>query len=246
MKIFVINLKRSADRREYVSNLLKGIDFDFFEGEDIANHPDHEIYSLYAPSKTLKYKGYTLTTPELGCFASQINLWRHCVKINEPILICEDNIELYGDLKTQLDNINTLVSQYGIVKLGNYFERKHIKIADIDDTYSLVSCVKSACGNSAYAITPEVANNYLSKLQGFFEPVDDFIDNEWSTEQTLFSYYPNLVARSNTSSTIGARKIKGKISLINKLNVEAYRLYRQIRQHIYNIQHKKNIPAPRL
>ena len=246
MKIFVINLKRSVDRREYVSNLLQGIDFEFFEGEDIADNPEHEIYSLYDASKTLKYKGYTLTTPELGCFASQINLWRHCVKINEPVLIFEDNIKLYGDLKAQLNNINSLVSQYGIVKLGNYFETKYTEVAVLDDTYSLVSCAESACGNSAYAITPEVANKYLSILQGFFEPVDDFIDNEWRTGQTLVSYYPNLVARSDTCSTIGIRKIKGKISCLNKVNVEVYRLYRQLRQSFYNIRHKRNIPSPKL
>ncbi len=154
------------------------------------------------------------------------------------ILILEDNIELHGDLHAQLSNIKSLVKQYGLIKLGNIFERQHVKIQSIDSTYTLISNLKGACGTSAYAIAPDVAAQYLAKINGFFEPVDDFMDNEWRTEQTLYSYHPQLVSRSQASSVIGQRKVKGKLSLINKIQVEGYRLFKQLRQKQYNKKHK--------
>ncbi len=234
MKTYVINLKESVERREHMTQVLSSINFEFFEAENIKKDPNHFIYTLYDAQKTRKYKGYQLTVPELGCWASHIALWRHCVKIQEPILILEDNIELLAHLHEQLENIEKLTEQYGLVKLGNIFERKHVDIAKIDGKYKLIANLKGACGTSAYAITPTTAERYLKQIDGFFEPVDDFMDNEWRTNQTIYSYFPPLVSRSNTASTIGKRKVKSNISWINKIYIEWYRVFKQWKQKEYN------------
>lgn len=239
MKIYVINLKESVERREQVRKVLSSVDFEFFDAENIKKDPDHFIYTLYDEKKTRKYKGYTLTVPELGCWASHISLWKKCVSDHTPFLILEDNIELFGELVEQLKNIENLTKKYGLVKLGNIFERKHIEIVKIDEKYRLVSNLKGACGTSAYAITPKVAAAYLSQINGFFEPVDDFMDNEWRTRQTVYSYKPQLVSRSNTTSTIGQRKVKSNNGLLNKINIELYRLFKQLNQVIYNKRKKQ-------
>ncbi|WP_415846690.1 glycosyltransferase family 25 protein, partial [Vibrio aerogenes] len=228
----------SHERRAYMSSALKGIKFKFFDAENIRHSPDHFIYSLYSKKKVKKNKGYELTLSELGCFASHLSLWKKCVEDNESYLILEDNIELSGDLSAQLKNIEVLVSRYGVVKLGNIFERKHIKICKIDDEYHLISNLKGACGTSAYAITPEVASLYLKKAQGFYEPVDDFMDNEWRTGQIIYSYSPPLLRRSDVKSTIGQRKIKDKMSLFSKVNIEIIRLMKQCRRKIFNLRKK--------
>ncbi|BCN22999.1 glycosyltransferase family 25 protein [Vibrio alfacsensis] len=239
IKIFVINLKESTERREQMSSILSSVNFEFFDAENVKSDPQHSIYRLYDADKCQKYKGYQLTAPELGCWASHIALWRHCVKIQESILILEDNIELFGDLNAQLDNIQSFVNKYGLLKLGNIFERQHLKIQSIDENYEIISNLKGACGTSAYAITPEVAVQYLSQIDGFFEPVDDFMDNEWRTKQTIYSYHPQLVSRSNATSTIGKRKEKNNLTLVNKLSVEWYRLLKQWKQKNYNHNYKK-------
>ncbi|ELB2826660.1 glycosyltransferase family 25 protein, partial [Vibrio parahaemolyticus] len=76
MKIYVINLKESVERREQVRKVLSSVDFEFFDAENIKKDPEHFIYTLYDEKKTRKYKGYTLTIPELGCWASHISLWK--------------------------------------------------------------------------------------------------------------------------------------------------------------------------
>ena len=239
MKSFVISLKSSVARHEKVLEALKGIPFAFFDAINLNEDPDHFVFSLYDQAKTKKYKGYQLTIAELSCFASHIALWKQCVADDEVFLILEDNFELFGDLENQLDNIEFLTKRYHVTKLGNIFEREYAEIESIDENYKLISNLKGACGTSAYAVTPYAAQNYLDKVVGFFEPVDDFMDNEWRTGQTLFSYHPKLVSRSNTCSVIGERKVKKKISIGNKLSVELYRLEKQGKQFFYNKMNKR-------
>ncbi|RCR59253.1 glycosyltransferase family 25 protein, partial [Vibrio harveyi] len=62
MKIYVINLKESVERREQVGKVLDCVNFDFFDAENVKQDPEHFIYALYDPRKTQKYKGHTLTT----------------------------------------------------------------------------------------------------------------------------------------------------------------------------------------
>lgn len=238
MKVFVVSLKRSVDRRERIKKQLNdaGIDFTFFDAESIS--PEHWIYTKYNTNNAQRYKGYQLTTPELGCFASHISLWEECKTSNQTILILEDNIEIYGDIYRQLNTIDSLAQDYGVVKLGNIFKRKFKNIRHIDSNYQLISNLKGACGTSAYAISPKTARLYLNNIDDFFEPVDDFMDNEWRTKQTIYSYFPELISRSKIQSTIGKRKVKHSISFFNRVMVELYRIYKQIMQLLYNHKYK--------
>lgn len=237
MEIRVISLLNSS-RRPMIKNTLANISFTFHDAVNLTDNPDNFIFKLYNSNKTQKNKGYTLTNAELGCFASHIELWQQSRDSGEVFLIFEDNIECHDNIAPHLETIEALTNTYGIVKLSNIFKRKHIKIETINDKYSLISHLKGACGTSAYAISPHVAGLYLEKVNGFFEPIDDFMDNEWFTNQTLYSYYPPLISRSNVNSEIGNRKFKGTNSIINKISIEAYRLKRQALQYIYNKMNK--------
>lgn len=238
MKIFVINLKSSTERKKHVQQILSDIDFTFFEADNLSETPNHFIYKLYNPKKTQILKGYTLTTAELGCFASHVSLWKKCVQLDEPILILEDNIELLDDFKSYLSVIERLVNEYGILKLYDIYPRKHKVIRKVDSTYNVVSNLKGGCGTQAYVITPNVAASLLEKTDGFFEPVDDFIESEWRTKQTVYSLSPFLVKRSEVKSSIGNRKIKDKANIKHQLYSELYRTYQKIRQAMYNLRYK--------
>src|SRR5690554_1675220 len=134
MKIFVISLKSSIERRAYVRKALKDIDFTFFDADNLSEDPDHFIYQLYSPNKTRMLKGYTLTTTELGCFASHISLWKKCVELNETILILEDSIELLNDFRHYLSVIDNLAKELGIIKLYSIFNRKAKLVKKVDST----------------------------------------------------------------------------------------------------------------
>lgn len=234
MEVFVITCEHSKDRQDYIKKELDGIEFNFFVAENIKENCSHEIYDLYHPNKTKKWKGYQLTTGELGCFASHRSLWDYCVNQQENILVLEDNIELCSDLKSHLVMLNKLASQYGMIKLFNAKERKYKCITRLKNGYQLISLAKEGQGTSGYVISPQAARKYLVKTEGFFEAVDDFIENEWRTKQTICSYYPYLVRRRLIPSVIGVRKLKTKKRVDLRILAECYRCYKKIRQMLYH------------
>lgn len=236
MQIFIISLRDSVSRRANVTKELHNVSFKFFDAVDLRSNDNHEILNLYNQNKTVFLKGYKLTKAELGCFASHYELWKKCIELDEPILIFEDNLHLQGNLGNQLANIYKLTNKFGLIKLTNTFTRKFITVDEIDTKYKLISNLKGGCGTGAYCISPSVAEKYIELCPSFFEPVDDFMENEWRTQSTIFSYYPNLVARSETASVIGSRKDKSERTLKQKIGSIVYRLYRQIRQTFYNVR----------
>lgn len=235
MKVFVISLKSSTERRKSIKNKLESIRFTFFDAVNLNDDPDNFIFSLYNPNKTKKYKGYFLESSEIGCFASHISLWKKCVELNEAILIMEDNIDIDKDFEEKIHLLEELGNKYGILKIHNTFDRRYKVFENIDLINKVVSNFKGGCGTLAYVITPKAAQKYLDSVQGFFEPVDDFIENEWRTKQTVYTLMPYLVSRANITSTIGKRKIKINGSIKDKFNAEAYRFYKKTRQFFYNI-----------
>ena len=239
MKIFVVSMRDSIERRLKVGQELANLEFEFFDADNLRSEPDHFIFSLYSLGKTKKYKGYELTVPELGCFASHISLWRKCVELDESILILEDNIEVSSELLSYLDAVRDLADKYGILKLCNLFKSNYKVIEEFDEKYQVTSYLKKGgSGAQAYAISPRVAQAYLNIVPGFFEPLDDFMEHEWRTKQTVYSLTPSIVNRAEVASTIGKRKVKDGASVLSKIIPELYRSYVKIRRAMYNKRYK--------
>lgn len=239
MRIFVVSLKNSVERRQVIEQKLVNVDFQFFDADNLRAEPDHFIFSLYDRSKTKKYKGYELTVAELGCFASHVSLWQKSVELNKSILILEDNIEITEGFFSYLPKLATLVEKYGVLKLCNLFESDYKVVEEVDGQCQVVTYLtKPGLGTQGYAITPSAAQRYLDIVPGFFEPVDNFMEHEWRTKQTIYSLNPNLINRAAVVSTIGKRKVKTSSSPFSKIVPEFYRAYVKIRRAIYNKRYK--------
>ena len=239
MRIFVVSLKNSVERRQVIEQKLANVDFQFFDADNLRAEPDHFIFSLYDRSKTKKYKGYELTVAELGCFASHVSLWQKSVELNKSILILEDNIEITEVFFSYLPKLATLVEKYGVLKLCNLFESDYKVVEEVDGQCQVVTYLtKPGLGTQGYAITPSAAQRYLDIVPGFFEPVDNFMEHEWRTKQTIYSLNPNLINRAAVVSTIGKRKVKTSSSPFSKIVPEFYRAYVKIRRAICNKRYK--------
>jgi glycosyl transferase family 25 len=239
MQIFVVSLKNSVERRQVIEQKLANVDFQFFDADNLRAEPDHFIFSLYDRSKTKKYKGYELTVAELGCFASHVSLWQKSVELNKSILILEDNIEITEGFFSYLPKLAALVEKYGVLKLCNLFESDYKVVEEVDGQCQVVTYLtKPGLGTQGYAITSSAAQRYLDIVPGFFEPVDNFMEHEWRTKQTIYSLNPNLINRAAVVSTIGKRKVKTSSSPFSKIVPEFYRAYVKIRRAIYNKRYK--------
>jgi glycosyl transferase family 25 len=236
MKTFVISLKSSVQRRAVVNEMLSNnsINFEFIDAIDISkDEVDHK--SIYSPKKTLKAKGYKLIDAEIGCFCSHRKAWKLCVELDEPILIFEDNFELNTKLDPYIQYASDNIDVLGIIKFGAIFNKGFTVIADLSNNSKLVKYTRKPSGASCYVISARVAKKYLRLSNEFYLAVDDFMDMEFFTKTPLFTFYPNVVSRSTTRSTIGLRKIKDQNTLLKKVYIEYQRVKFQLLQLQYNI-----------
>ncbi|MEF1212970.1 glycosyltransferase family 25 protein [Vibrio alginolyticus] len=164
MKVFVVSLARSLDRRERIEEKLKqqDITFEFFDAVD--GSVDRFLHSEKSrPTITLRRKGYQLKTSEVACFASHYELWVRCVELDEPIVILEDNVDPVEGLKQVLEHTLPLTSNYDYIKLSATQKRVFTPIVPIDDNHMLGGYSAGTCGTTDLFTRAEIASTIGGK-----------------------------------------------------------------------------------
>ncbi len=134
ISVYIISLKESQRRLNTEKLVLESNEK--FKGRCVfqifdAISPKHEdfekfVQELYDTQSMLKsdwfhsYVGAGLTLPELGCYLSHYLLWKECVKLNQPIVILEDDAMLESHFMQALEDC--LKSPFDFVRLyGHYW-----------------------------------------------------------------------------------------------------------------------------
>jgi glycosyl transferase family 25 len=178
MKIAVINLARSEDRRELVrSNLGRlGLKFEFFPGID-ALLGQHIGISRYQASAAWRDHRQPFTLGEIGCFASHYLLWRQCVEARQPLVIMEDDVLVDDGFVRALNAVPSLLSTYPLLRLGLVSEGPNsAPILVTPDGFEVVSLAPEAYGTQCYAVSDEGAKVLLEHADVWSLPVDLFLD----------------------------------------------------------------------
>ncbi|MBD1576854.1 glycosyltransferase family 25 protein [Vibrio sp. S11_S32] len=243
MKIFVVSLSSSIERRKRIKEQLdsQGFIFEFFNAID-ASTPHFLHSERAAPEITYKRKGYYLLDTEIACFASHYELWKRCIDINEPIVILEDNVDLSKDAKTVTMHIDMekYVEIHPYIKLSSTYKSTFKKVLELENNHHLIRYKKHTCGTTAYIISPIAAKKFVDYADIFIEPVDDYMEKPWIHGVDCIHISPDLFSRSNAESTISKyRKQKPSISAFHKIYIELYRLKTQIKKIIYKIKHER-------
>ena len=171
MKTLVINLSHRKDRlekfkennSEFISyDVLKAVDgykLEYAELQRMGFDTDHNWIDpiLNTP----------LTKGEVGCFLSHWKAWKQCIKLNEPILVLEDDAIVTEDFS--YDELYKLRRQgYNFAYLGWKEMEESININE-----KFVKPVYPYWG-LAYVITPESAK-ILTKGKPKIIPVDEYL-----------------------------------------------------------------------
>lgn len=242
MKTFVINLKRSTDRRARITKVLGdvNVEFEFFDAIE-ASTPNFKYSERGAPKQTKLRFGYQLLESELACFASHLCLWEKSVELNETILVLEDSCELTPAFLQFYDSFKEIASEFQFIKLCSLFPKKFTLSKQLTDSNSIVRYKKRTCGTQCYLLTPQAAQQLIKGATVFLEPVDHYIEKSWRHGISVYSFKPNIVERQNIVSTIGSsRKNKKGLLLWQKAIIESFRAYERIRAKIGNFTFKIN------
>ncbi|MDF2183835.1 glycosyltransferase family 25 protein [Grimontia hollisae] len=242
MKIIIVSLKHSLERRKKIEKTLSALKlpFCFFDAVDGKNE-HHKIFDHYNNKKRVFIKGYPLKPGELGCFASHYSLWEKCVELNEPLLVLEDDIELEDDFLNVYKEILSLTGSIPYFKLGRTLKARYQSVKKIDDNYHLVIYKKSSSGALGYVITPDAAKKFINTAYNWYEPVDDFMEKEWLHGVLNFGIEPPLIRHDfNIHSEIGERA-KPYIPLSVRVIRELYRSYESIRKLCYSFYKMRKV-----
>ena len=220
IKIFVISLRAEQARRAYVQRELSdaGLAFRFFDAIEGTAAERH--FAAIDPWSFLINARREPTLGEMGCYASHRSLWQHCVELDEPILVLEDDCELAPGFAAALKHVEAFVRKYGFVRLEEcrrprkinplrLMFRPHKPVHPItqEGALTLYYLADPPTGMVGYALSPASAAKLVAASEALDAPVDRFMQRTWEHGVPLFGIEPPLVsiAPLSAASTIGVR-----------------------------------------
>ena len=244
MKIFIINLPSSSDRRPFISNKMQsiGVDFEFFSAIDGRKGLPHDLINCPDDKHRIYFRSRPLSPGEKGCYASHYRLWQKCIELQKPIVILEDDCiptSVFKKIYSKLPELHNKGYEY----LRLQKQQGEFKIIEQDSDLNIVLWKENLIGTVGYSITPEGAKKLLIHSKKWRCPVDNFIGESYKTNLLCSGIQPYAIEHDyEQESTIQLTSEKSKVSIIYKSFREIYRSYRNIRMslHYYIIKNNKN------
>ncbi|WP_158120193.1 glycosyltransferase family 25 protein [Vibrio metoecus] len=237
MKIFVISLKRSPERRENIKRQFDvlGLEFEFFDAVDGRVEPPHPLFSNYNYFKRLWLtSGRMPSKGELGCYASHYLLWDKCVKLNESILVIEDDAAINSKLVDLFATIERKVHEYGFLRLEPETERCQLFTKEDNGSYQIAFMSNNFGGTRSYAISPNAANKLLLGSKQWCMPVDNYIGSLYIHHMPSYLFKPYVVENPEDFGTTIQLNEEDEAKWFRKPIREFYSVYRKLAMYCHN------------
>ncbi|MEH0369200.1 glycosyltransferase family 25 protein [Vibrio mimicus] len=242
MKIYVISLKNSLDRRASIEEQMAnyGLDFEFFDAIDGRINPPHPIFSNYDYAKRLWFtSGKMPSKGELGCYASHYLMWQKCAELGESIIILEDDAKVLPCFSDYLNAIRVKTQEYGFLRLEQAYERSRLFLKEKTDNFEIYFLTNNFGGARAYALSPESAKKLIENSQCWSMPVDNYIGSLYLHNMPSFIFHPSIVENPDYFETTFQNEKQPSAPLYRKPTRELYSLYRKVRMALANNVYKK-------
>jgi glycosyl transferase, family 25 len=201
MKSFIICLSRipsslESARKTQVDLAAQGLMAELFEGtygSDAAAQIASESRKVhgYPEPSTDKYYFKQLRPGVQGCFFSHYRLWKRCLDLAEPIMIFEDDVQVYRSY-FPVEFPGVLITCLGAVKRDRYLSYLYSPSGEPRATAYFNTTLPGACG---YAIQPSAAE----KLVKIYEKTYLAADNAISTDLVDIRIHNYLIGEANTN-----------------------------------------------
>lgn len=240
IKVYVINLKRATERWDHIRKQLEPLSdcieirrFDAVDGRK----EFHPLFEKYDDSASKRWKGSSLSKGQLGCFASHYLVWQECIKLNEPIIVLEDDAVLRHDLfRELLDQLPVSKIRYECLRLfRNHSKHHHSWPVETFGSFQVVKYTKGPMRGTGYYLTPIAAEKFLRASVRWFLPVDMTMDRFWANKVECFGVTPPIVSNEpSLQSTIGYEPRRHKRKLVVKIFRELFAIKELFAKHWSN------------
>lgn len=190
MKVVVISLKKSTERRKNSQQILNqhNINFEFLDAID-GRVDKHPLLERYNERNFLLNYGRKGVPGEIGCYASHYLAWQRCVDSGEDLLVLEDDFTFFPDFPEALNSSKDLINDYGFIRLETTRKKPQVEIKK-QGAFTLFKFLKVPQCLTCYAISPRTAAKLIQASQSFDCPVDVFIRNVAMHKQAIFGLEP--------------------------------------------------------
>jgi glycosyl transferase family 25 len=252
--IFVISLRSAQARRSHARREMAaaGVGFRFFDGVEGGSDPGTHFDAYSAPLYRINTRREPMSG-EIGCYASHLALWRHCIALGEPVLVLEDDFQLLPGFAANLRQIEAATRDHGFLRLETFDRprrrfslrppRRAQKVREYG-AFSMHYLSSVPLCMLAYAISPSAAAALVEASATLRAPVDKFMQRTWEHRVPLFGISPPLVCTAALAgdSTIGVRPPKSRRPLLMILRL-LDRIGGRIRRHRFNVDHLRRLRA---
>ena len=199
--IFVINLERSKNRRQFMINQFNGLDlpFEFVKASDGKKITRSEK-NMFSSFKSFKNMGRELNPNEKGCYLSHLYIWQRMVDNNiKEAIIFEDDITLSKDFKTIVKSREAwLPNNWRIVNFawdtfGNYrFDSQH-PIKTLDD-YAVIKFAYSqgVMRSGSYMLNLETAKILVASSKPITFVLDTLLGEQRIHKMPIHGIMPRI------------------------------------------------------
>lgn len=181
---FVINLDRSVDRWERVSQIFQDLNLEIrrisaVDGRKVSNE---KLQALRPKFKDRHFWLKEMTATEIACYLSHAKAWKAFLDTDEPwALIMEDDISMRENVLDFIKNDSWIPQEVGLIQLTakepsgpDWCEKTFISLTN--KKASLWKAIRwNSLGAVAYLIDRKTAQKCLDLSEMVIGPVDDIL-----------------------------------------------------------------------
>ena len=247
-KVFVINLKRSLDRKKHMQALLDPLplEYEFVEAVDASDLTDEYIREIYDDVACRRNIRRSLSKPEIACALSHIKVWEIIKESGlEEAFIMEDDIYIKDEeaFREVLKARNRYPKKWELILFGHGNSRVRREGAplvsftrrDIWGSYGMFKFRRVAWGTLGYLIRSKGAQKLLKVIKPLKSTIDDGYTGTPKFVR-LYGISPVLIEEEvsfGASSTITARSEQQKV-LSGVQESRIYLFFRRYYNWYYN------------
>lgn len=206
LKVVLINLPRSQDRREAMQQRLAelGLTYSLFAAVDGRAEQARLFRQVDVPAFQ-RHVGRDVLPGEIGCYLSHITVWQQFLDSGEAVLlVLEDDVVFGADFLDALREALRVRAHWDLLKLNKIRAKQPISQGRVGP-YRLNAYLGTATGLGAYLIQRETAQRLLPAMLPITRPIDHELDRIHVHRLRYFGLepFPSQVRDGNQSTITG-------------------------------------------
>lgn len=192
--IYVINLKRSPERRRTMAERLEtlGLAHTFVDAVD-GRAKDYRDHPFYDRRTRLRWHGRDLLSTEIACLLSHRLVYQQALDDERPAaLLLEDDVVIAPDFPQTVRAVMEIPAAWDMIRFLDdaKTQKRSRAIAPVYGEYWLARLLSTPGGGHAYLFNRKAACRLLELSEKAWQPIDVLFGYTWRTGLETYAVIP--------------------------------------------------------